>query len=576
MPNPRKKPIPPGVAAPPARKASKPTPPSSTLNEQQKRAVQLAAEGKNVFLTGPPGTGKSHTLKQIVSTLQDMHGMQQVLLCAPTGAAAVLVGGQTMNAAPGPGVPNGNVVNFAKMKKNFRQKSVRAVVIDEVSMVDAEFFDWWVCSLPYPTPQIVLVGDFFQLPPVDGSKHNSDTMHSEETLSRYLLASLQDEDAFKKCSNQDDMVNAASALDVTSMPDHQWKGVDETTPFGMRETKGHFAFQTAAFRNLKLHVAYLSKVYRTNDDLLLAAQRDIREGKGDSENVMELVRRTERPLPHLNGVEPTVVLPLKREVTDINTTKLKELDAQSSVHFDAADAIERSSKAPDWVSDALRKDSFFGRDAPVDSDIELRTGAQVILLSNDLKEEWGLVNGSRGVVVGFEEKLCVSQKDQETTPKHARENGTVLLPLVRFMNGTTCKVPYCIFHKRVHGKGTCTRTQIPLSLAWAVTVHKMQGATVDYAIVDLNGTFASGQAYVAISRCKTVDGLELRNFRPNAVKTHPTVREFYECLPDEKKLEAFLNRKGNWWGDVVEDARWKSLYERHPMFKKWKQEREDV
>ena len=144
-----------------------------------------------------------------------------------------------MNAAPGPGVPNGNVVNFAKMKKNFRQKSVRAVVIDEVSMVDAEFFDWWVCSLPYPTPQIVLVGDFFQLPPVDGSKHNSDTMHSEETLSRYLLSSLQDEDAFKKCSNQDDMVNAASALDVTSMPDHQWKGVDETTPFGMRETKGH-------------------------------------------------------------------------------------------------------------------------------------------------------------------------------------------------------------------------------------------------------------------------------------------------------------------------------------------------
>ena len=107
MPNPRKKPIPPGVAAPPARKASKPTPPSSTLNEQQKRAVQLAAEGKNVFLTGPPGTGKSHTLKQIVSTLQDMHGMQQVLLCAPTGAAAVLVGGQTMNAAPGPGAPMG-------------------------------------------------------------------------------------------------------------------------------------------------------------------------------------------------------------------------------------------------------------------------------------------------------------------------------------------------------------------------------------------------------------------------------------------------------------------------------------
>jgi ATP-dependent DNA helicase PIF1 len=135
----------------------------------------------------------------------------------------------------------------------------------------------------------------------------------------------------------------------------------------------------------------------------------------------------------------------------------------------------------------------------------LKKGAQVMLLKNigDNKH----VNGSRGVVVGF--------------------NPDSNMPQVRFLMGTVLELePDTWKYETREGDILATRTQIPLRLAWAVTVHKSQGLTIDRMEVDLEGTFADGQAYVALSRARSMEGLRVLNFHPSHVRTHPMVNAF--------------------------------------------------
>lgn len=158
----------------------------ATFAPEQQRAFDLALGGSNLFLTGGPGTGKSFTLRKIIDGLEEMNGSGSVLVWAPTGVAAILVGGQTINSKPGPGIPDGSsgFENMWAHKKYWRE--VKTLVIDEISMVDAEFLDWIeayvreMCSnddrvddranhranKAFGGMQLIFCGDFCQLPPI--------------------------------------------------------------------------------------------------------------------------------------------------------------------------------------------------------------------------------------------------------------------------------------------------------------------------------------------------------------------------------------------------------------------------
>ena len=164
-------------------------------------------------------------------------------------------------------------------------------------------FEWYVVSLP---GQVVLCGDFYQLPPVGG--RGTDRMADADAARHVAEARRQvGEDAPPQA--------LAERLDAAS-DDGGWKGHWETTPFGLAECKGKYAFQTVAWHELGLHAVVLTRVYRTSDDVLLHAQRAIREGRVEDAAVAALVAAAARPLPRACGVQPTQVLSLKRDVAE--------------------------------------------------------------------------------------------------------------------------------------------------------------------------------------------------------------------------------------------------------------------
>jgi hypothetical protein len=151
--------------------------------------------------------------------------------------------------------------------------------------------------------------------------------------------------------------------------------------------------------------------------------------------------------------------------------------------------------------------------------VRLKIGA-LVMCSANLDVERGICNGSQGVIVDFAETILQEDLTQKT----------VIVPVVRFVNGVTMRITP---NPRQCEEYPCiVVSHIPLCLAWALTIHKIQGATLDMAEMDIGKTvFADGQSYVALSRVKTLDGLYLSEFNPLKIKASPLVIEFYDTFP---------------------------------------------
>lgn len=262
-----------------------------------------------------------------------------------------------------------------------------------------------------------------------------------------------------------------------------------------RDSEGpntQFCFESPLW-NLAVPVQIeLTHVFRQTDAHFVAMLQEVRKGTL-SVATIEALTALERALPDENSILATRLFPLNDQVDMINTQKLSEIEGEVFLY-----------EAEDYVQDEEYR-KLLEKNCLAPTQLYLKEGAQVMLLKN-LNDDRH-VNGSRGVVVGF-------HPDSK-------------MPRVRFLSGCTLDMePHVWEYETREGSLLATRTQIPLRLAWAVTIHKSQGQTIDLLEVDLLETFDFGQAYVALSRARTLEGLRVLNFHPSHVRTHPLVLSF--------------------------------------------------
>ena len=464
-----------------------------SLGAEQQRVLDAVASGRNVFFSGVAGTGKSFTLAAIKKLLKDRG--KSFGVTAPTGAAAIGISGETLHGFAGAGVPcyandfkkmwgggrprRDNVVGIErteqpKKEKTAKWRSLDVLIIDEIGMVPAEFLDWMDatvreirgppqthrygcrCNLHCPvsrTPgssncefnkvfsvafggiQLVVCGDFSQLPPVPGSP-----LLSLEPPDVYDNGTLVNQPPRKRNYNE------------TAAP------IKASVPVGRKETTA-LCFQSAFWRDACFVPIRLTEVFRQSEAAFLAALSDLREGRGDSEAVLSLVHRCNRPLSNIAvvgpessasvgtnaavgagmagpqsgmisaAIEPTVLYCTKVNVEAENMQKLASLPGDMKI-LKARDSVMPSPVHEEEASRRLWNDTFFkegSSEAKAPSNLELKVGAQVILTANEIANRempanLRLVNGSRGVLVGFatvQEYDTLRQKQNEMM--HSRE-----------------------------------------------------------------------------------------------------------------------------------------------------------
>ncbi|GAM21820.1 hypothetical protein SAMD00019534_049950 [Acytostelium subglobosum LB1] len=417
-----------------------------TLTPEQERVVNLIVDGKkNVFFTGSAGTGKSFVLKHIVARLREKHE-KAVYVTAATGIAAVNIGGVTLHSFAGikmgHGTPEQLVSKILKSRiYTKRWTEAKVLVIDEISMVDAELFEKLdviartlkVNDKPFGGIQLVLCGDFFQLPPVVGS----------------------------------------------------------------------YAFECEAWKRCVDECVQLTTVMRQKEGVFVKVLNNLRRGYVTPEAI-KVLQDCDRPLDISNGVLPTKLYSTNQHVDDENTKALEALEGEPTT-FTSIDS------GSEELKDNIE------RDCPAPQQLTLKVGAQVVLLRKLDGAKSHLVNGSRGVVVDF-----VQVKPKKRMAQWYKANTT--MPVVLFNDGS--KVTIKPLEWNIWSERRASRTQLPLKLAWALTIHRAQGMTLDKVECRLPKTFANGQGYVALSRVKTLDGLCLHEFSRASIRTSYKVIQF--------------------------------------------------
>jgi ATP-dependent DNA helicase PIF1 len=428
------------------------------MDEYQEKAVRLAKSGKSFFLTGAGGTGKSYVIQNIVKELNSIE--KDVGLTAMTGCAALLLGkgAKTLHSWAGLGLGKDRAeVLLLKIKKSFNAKkfwrSADTLIIDEVSMMTPELLDKLdiigkgirKSVSPFGGLQLILVGDMFQLPPV-----NKDSR-----------------EAF-------------------------------------------FVFESKAWKENILDSVVLKVVHRQSDPVFLKILDEARSGVLSKESLDILATRKTRAWKKLE-IKPTLLFTKRCDVEEINISQLNKCEGEDvvfrakTIKTQAYLTSHTTQQNTDYVIEKMDKNGAY---IP---ELVLRKGAQVMLLTNKYSE-FGLVNGSRGII----EKFC---------------SGPSGHPMVKFCNGEVLVIePHIWESEDIEG---LQRQQIPLRLAYAITIHKAQGTTLDCALIDIGEkTFEYGQAYVALSRVRSLESLYIWDLVPGAFKVHPKVTEFLKNIEE--------------------------------------------
>ena len=299
------------------------------------------------------------------------------------------------------------------------------------------------------------------------------------------------------------------------------------------KTVTSYCFESALWKEVMGERSFeLLEIFRQKDPQLINLLNDIRYGTM-SEETMRQVHFLRRDLVVPRGIVPTQLVPINATADAINMRELEKLPNQISITY----------TANDWGADPYALD-MLGKITLFPDRLPLRVGAQVMLLKNNPNLK--LWNGSRGVVVRFIDTKSVSNKEYAIIETCAKISATYeQLPVVRFSSGQDVVVGFDSFELEGTGKQKtrASRQQLPLRLSWAITIHKSQGMSLDFLKVDASKSFEAGQTYVALSRARSMEGLQVIGFDPRKCWCDPKVVDFYKNgvkKLDDRECEALL------------------------------------
>ena len=265
-----------------------------------------------------------------------------------------------------------------------------------------------------------------------------------------------------------------------------------------------FCFESVNWNTCINETIYMHENLRQSEPAWQKCLSELRMGELTEESKDILTSCTEREIKNTD-IKPTNLFPLNIDVREINAKHLKEVWERTGELFEYEMEEEIYKKNNKSMVMLLER---FKRNCPVDEMVSLTVGCQVMLLWN-MDLEGGLANGSRGVVVKFVNDL----------------------PYVKFMDGKTRLIDYHIWKlEDDQHKVIASISQIPLKLAYAISIHKSQGCSLDYVITDIGDIFEYGQAYVALSRVRTSTGLFIKNLRFLKIKANPVAKSYYNSL----------------------------------------------
>ena len=397
----------------------------------QEEALDVLKLGNNAFITGAAGTGKTYLLNEFIEYLKEKN--VSVAVTASTGISATHLNGITIHSWSGIHIDNKltkesfkRIQRIRGLKERIRE--TRVLIIDEISMLHDYRLDMVdeVCRKirgnqdPFGGIQVVLSGDFFQLPPVQG----------------------------------EDEPNAS------------------------------FAVASKAWKHADIQICYLKEQFRQDDTKFIGFLNQMRDSQVQRSGLETLNTRLNKPIEL--DIKVTQLFTTNADVDAINNYELNQLESDE----------HQFTMASRGIDDLVKK---LKKGCMASEDLRLKIGAIVLFVKNNFEK--GYVNGTLGEVIDFDNETgyplvkTVDEKEIIAVPERwVVEDGEEIIAQI---------------------------SQVPLRLAWAITVHKSQGMSLDAAIIDLSKAFVEGMGYVALSRVRRLKGIKLLGLNEMALKVHP-------------------------------------------------------
>lgn len=424
---------------------------------KQEEALNILKMGHSAFLTGPAGSGKTFLLNQYITYLKkkDVH----VAITASTGIASTHLDGRTIHSWCGIGINESMTrkqIESLLNKENIwsRVHNTKVLIIDEISMLNASRLDLVdnICKAvhqdlrPFGGMQVVLCGDFFQLPPVANDKEDN-----------------------------------------------------------------RFVIDSEIWNTMDIQICYIDEQYRQDDPNFIKVLNDIRNNRVTQKTFQMLNERLNKDIDM--DIEPTKLRTHNKDADAHNIFELNKLSGEEYVYDMHSEGV------PKLVKDLKRSCLAY-------ETLRLKIGAVVMFIKNNFGRKY--VNGTLGKVIGFD-------------PENS-------YPIVETVSGYEIIAYPERWSIDDSGEILASITQVPLRLAWAITIHKSQGMSLDCAEIDLGKSFEYGMGYVALSRVRSLGGIKLIGINELALHVNPKVidldKNLYSKSSVDLKEHLKLTKKG--------------------------------